>query len=150
MEAEMGDTEFSESRLLEQASGNQSAMFLIGLAWAKQRDGSVDAYATFVGDEFAPGWDEMRGAGARDVARIAGLNFASSADSKFVGLDGDEARAEITIEGPDPEWLAGSSLTAADTDRANELIFRRIADRLGLGLEARRDDGGLHLIFSKA
>lgn len=75
----MDDVEFSESRLLEQASGNQSAMYLVSLAWAKQRDGSVDSYALFVGDEFADSWDELRGAGARAVARMAGLNFASSA-----------------------------------------------------------------------
>lgn len=145
----MDDIEFSESRLREQASGNQSAMFLVSLAWAKQRDGSVDAYAAFVGDEFAGSWDEMRGAGARDVARVAGLNFASSADSRFVRLDGDESRAEAVIQGPDPDWLDGTVITVADSDRANELIFGRIADHLGLRLEAHRDEEGLHLIFSK-
>ena len=145
----MNDIEFSESRLLEQASGNQSAIFLVSLAWAKQRDGSVDAYATFVGDEFAESWDELRDAGAREVARIAGLNFASSADSRFVSLDGDDSRAEVVIQGPDPEWLEGTALSAADTDRANELIFRQIVEHLGLRLEAHRDEEGLHLIFSR-
>jgi hypothetical protein len=144
----MDDMEFAESRLLQQASGNQSAIFLVSLAWAKQRDGSVDAYATFIGDEFADSWEEMRGAGAREVARMAGLNFASSADSKVVSLDGDAARAEIVVEGPDPEWLDGTAVTAADSDRANELIFGRIADYLGLRLEVRRDDAGLHLVFT--
>jgi hypothetical protein len=150
MEVDMDDIEFSESRLLQQASGNQSAMYLVSLAWAKQRDGSVDGYATFVGDEFAESWDELRGAGARDVARMAGLNFASSADSKFVRLDGDDDRAEAVIEGPDPEWLEGTGLTTEDSDRANELIFRQIAGNVGLHLEARRDDEGLHLTFSKS
>jgi hypothetical protein len=145
----MDGIEFSESRLREQASGNQSAIFLVSLAWAKQRDGSVDAYATYLGDEFAASWDEIRDAGAREVARMAGLNFASSADSRFVRLDGDESRAEAVIQGPDPEWLDGTILTVADSDRGNELIFGRIADHLGLRLEARRDDEGLHLIFSK-
>jgi hypothetical protein len=47
----MGDTEFSTERLLEQASGNQSAMFLMGVRWARERDGSVDAWANFVGSQ---------------------------------------------------------------------------------------------------
>jgi hypothetical protein len=145
----MSDIEFSTERLLEQASGNQSAMFLTALRWARERDGSVDAFATFVGDQFAESWDDMRGAGAREVARIAGLNFASSADSKFVALEGDDSRAEAVIDGPSEEWLEGSGLSAADNDRANELIFGRIAQHLAMGFEARRDEQGLHLIFWK-
>lgn len=145
----MGDTDFSAERLLKQASGNQSAMFLVSMAWAKQRDGSVDGWAEFVGDEFAESWDEMRDAGAKDIARMAGLNFASSADSTFVRLDGDATRAEAVIDGPDPEWLEGTGVTREDSDRANELIFGRIAAHLGLSLDVRRDEAGLHLVFSR-
>ena len=145
----MNDTEFSAERLLEQASGNQSGMFMVSLAWAKQRDGSVDGWAGFVGDQFADSWNSMRDRGARDIARIAGLNFASSADSKFIRLEGDDQRAEAVIQGPDPEWFEGTDLTSEDSDRANELIFRRIAAHLGLSLEARRDAEGLHLVFSR-
>jgi len=32
----MNDTEFSAERLLEQASGNQSAMFMVSLAYATE------------------------------------------------------------------------------------------------------------------
>jgi len=145
----MSDTEFSSERLLQQASGNQSAVFHVALSWAKKRDGSVDGFAEFMGEEFAPSWESLRGAGARDVARVAGLNFASSADSRFKRLDGDEERAEAVIEGPDEEWLEETGITTADSDRANELIFRRVADYLGLSLETHRDDEGLHLVFSR-
>ena len=145
----MNDTEFSAERLLEQASLNQSAMFIVSLAWAKQRDGTVDGWAGFVGDQFADSWEEMRESGARDIARIAGLNFASSADSTFLRLEGDAQQAEALIEGPDPEWLEGTGVTSEDTDRANELIFGRIAAHLGLSLEVRRDAEGLHLVFSR-
>jgi hypothetical protein len=145
----MSDVEFPESRLLQQASGNQSAMFLVSLAWAKQRDGSIDPWAAFVGDEFAASWHDLRGAGAREIARMAGLNFASSADSRFLALDGDDDQAEAVIGGPDPAWLEGGPVTVADSDRANELIFGRIADHLGMRLEARRDEAGLHLVFSR-
>jgi len=145
----MIDTEFSAERLLQQASGNQSGMFMVSMAWAKQRDGSVDGWAGFVGDQFADSWDSMRDRGARDIAQIAGLNFASSADSKFIRLEGDGQRAEAVIQGPDPEWLEGTDLTSDDSDRANELIFGRIAAHLGLSLEVRRDEEGLHLVFSR-
>jgi hypothetical protein len=145
----MNDTEFSAERLLEQASLNQSAMFIVSLAWAKQRDGTVDGWAGFVGDQFADSWEEMRDSGAREIARIAGLNFASSADSTFLRLEGDGQRAEAVIEGPGPEWLEGTGVTKEDSDRANELIFGRIAAHLGLSVEVRRDEEGLHLVFSR-
>lgn len=145
----MGDTQFSTKRLLEQASGNQSAIFLRALRWARMRNGSVDAWATFLGDEFAESWESMRGAGALDVARAAGLNFACSADSKFLRLDGDEASAEAVIHGPDEEWLSDTGVSVEDHDRANELIFGRIAVYLGMSFQLTRDDEGLHLVFSK-
>lgn len=145
----MADTEFSSERLLEQASGNQSAMFLTSVRWARERDGKVDDWANFVGEQFASSWDSMRDASARDVAQIAGMNFASSADSKFIALEGDQQRAEAVIDGPDPEWLKDTGVSVEDNDRANELIFGRIAEHLGMSLEAHRDDRGLHLVFSK-
>jgi hypothetical protein len=146
----MGDTEFSTERLLEQASGNQSAIFLMGVRWARERDGSVDAWANFVGSQFAEGWSSLRDGGALKVARMAGLNFASSADSKFIGLEGDASRAEAVIDGPDAEWLKESGVSLEDNDRANELIFARIAEYLGLLFESHRDEAGLHLVFSEA
>lgn len=145
----MGDTEFSTERLLEQASGNQSAIFLMAVRWARERDGSVDEWATFVGNQFAEGWSNLRDSGALEVARMAGLNFACSADSKFVGLEGDASRAEAVIDGPDPEWLEESGVSVVDHDRANELIFGRIADHVGLSFESHRDAEGLHLTFSQ-
>jgi hypothetical protein len=145
----MSDTEFSTERLLEQASGNQSALFLTMLRWAGERDGSVDAWANFIGEQFADSWESMRGAGARDVARVVGLNFASSADSKFVALEGDDAHAEAVIEGPDPEWLSEAGVTLEDNDRANERIFRKIIEHLGLSLDVRRDGERLHFILAK-
>lgn len=145
----MADIDFSKERLFEQASGNQSAMYFVGLAWAKQRDGSVDGWAEFVGEQFADSWNELRGGSALEVARSAGLNFASSADSELVSVEGDEDRAEAVIDGPDPEWLEDSQLTREDVDRANELIFRGIAEHIGFQLEARRDPDGLHLVFTK-
>jgi len=145
----MGDTDFSTERLLEQASGNQSAIFLTALRWARDREGSVDGWASFIGEQFADGWSSMREAGARDVARMAGLNFACSADSKFVALEGDAARAEAVIDGPDPEWLSETGVSVEDHDRATELIFGRIAEHLGLSFESHRDLQGLHLTFSR-
>ena len=146
----MADLDFSPEVLLEQARGNQTAFFHLGVRWARDRDGSVDAWATFVGNEFAPSWDELGdNASAFRVARLAALNMATTADARPVDITGDDSRAEVVIEGPDKEWLDQSATALEDHDRANELIFRAIAERRGLTFEARRDEAGLHLVFAR-
>lgn len=146
----MADLDFSAEDLLDQARGNQTAFWHLGLKWARERDGSVDGWATFVGEQFAPSWDELgEPASALRVARLAGLNMATTADMRPVELTGDDDRAEVVIEGPEDEWLSGWGTTREESDRANELIFRQIAERRGLTLEATRDEAGLHLAFSR-
>lgn len=147
----MADLEFTNDELLEQARGNQTGIWYLAARWAKERDGSVDGWASFVGREFAPTWDEMGDdASARDVANGAALNMATTADTRPVELTGDHERAELVLEGPDQEALAGSGMTRDEIDRTNELVFRAIAERRGMTLETRRDDsGGWHLVFAR-
>lgn len=146
----VADLNFTEADLLEQARGNQSAFFHLSVRWAKERDQSVDRWAKFVGDDFAPSWDEMGdAASALRVARQTAMNMATTADMRPVSVEGDEGRAELIIEGPEQEWLDRFGTAIADLDRTNELIFRAIAQRRGLSVETRRDGGNLHLIFAR-
>ena len=146
----MTDLDFSSEQLREQASANQSALWHMTLRWARERDGSVDGWATFVGRLFAPSWDELgEDASALRVARIAALNLAAAADVRPVALTGDDSSAEVVIEGPDQKWLDDFGTTTEEHDRANELMFRAILDHLGMRVDARRDDAGLHLIFGR-
>lgn len=146
----MTDLDFTTDELLEQARGNQTGIWYLAARWARERDGSVDGWASFVGREFAPTWDEMGDdASARDVAVGAARNMATTADMRPVELTGDHGRAELLLEGPDQETLDGSGVTRDDIDRTNELVFRAIAERRGMTLEAQRDDAGLHLVFAR-
>jgi hypothetical protein len=146
----MADLDFSPEELLQQAQGNQSAFWHLAVRQARDRDGSVDSWATSVGEEFAPGWDELGDeASARRVAKIAGYNLATTADMHPVELTGDESRAELVVEGPDQDWLDNSGTMRQDHDRANELIFRVIAARRGLTLDVRREGDRLHLVFAR-
>jgi len=146
----MSDLDFSPDVLLEQARGNETAFWHLALRWAREREGSADGWAEFVGDQFAPSWDELGDpASAIEVARLAGLNAATTADMRPVELIGDDSRAELVIEGPEDHWLSRFGTTRDESDRANELIFRAIARRRGLTLEMQRDDGGLHLVFAR-
>lgn len=146
----MADLDFTTDELLNQARGNQTAIWHLAVRWARERDGSVDAWADFVGREFAPSWDEMGDdASAREVALGAALNMATTTDMHPVELTGDDSRAELLLEGPDDESLEAFATTREEIDCANELVFRAIAEGRGMTLESRRDDAGLHLVFSR-
>ena len=146
----MAELDFTTEELLEQARGNSTAFFHLAVRWARERDGSVDEWASHVGEAFAPGWDEFGDdASALEVARIAGLNMATTADMRPVDLTGDDSRAVLTIEGPEQEWLEDMGTTVEDLDRANELIFSPIARRRGLALTHEREGKLLRLTFAK-
>ena len=146
----VGDLDFDSDELLEQARGNQTAIWHLAARWAREHEGSVDGWASFVGREFAPSWDEMGSdASAREVAVQSALNMATTADMRPVELTGDETRAELVLEGPDQDLLDAFDTTREEIDRTNELVFRAIAEGRGMTLECRRDDAGLHLVFAK-
>ena len=146
----MANLDFTNDEILEQARGDSAAVWHAAARWSRDRDGSVDRWASFIGDQFAPTWDEMGDdASALDVARQTGLIMAGQADMQLKDLSGDASRAELLLEGPDPEYLESFGTTNAEIDRTHEIVFGAIAERRGLALECRRDNAGLHLVFER-
>ena len=146
----MAKLDFTTEEILEQARGNLTAFFHLAVRWARERDGSVDGWASHVGEAFAPSWDEFGDdASALEVARMAGLNMATTADMRPVDLTGDESGAVLTVEGPDQEWLDNMGTTVEDVDRTNELIWVPIARRRGLAFTPEREGNLLRLTFAK-
>ena len=146
----MTDLDFSTEEILEQARGDSAAIWHMGVRWARERDGSVDDWASFVGRAFAPSWDSLGDdASALVVARQVGLIMAGQGDMRPKALSGDAARAEVVAEGPDPESLEQFGTTIEDIDRAQELVHGAIADRRGMTLECRRDGADFHMVFAR-
>jgi hypothetical protein len=146
----MASIEFTTEELLEQARGNQTAIWHLAVRRAREQEESVDGWASYVGEDFAPSWDDMADpASALEVARIAALNVATTADMRAVDLEGDETRAVLTAEGPEAEWMASMRTSLEDLDRTTELIFSAIARRRGLSLTLERSDDTFRLVFER-
>ena len=146
----MGDLDFDRDELLEQARGNSSAIWHLAARYAREREGSVDGWASYVGAAFAPSWDPMGDKpSARRVALQSALNMATTGDMHPVDVSGDDDRAELLLEGPEHEYLDEYGTTVVEIDRTNELVFRAIAEGRGLTLDCHRDDAGLHLVFAR-
>ena len=146
----MATLDFDAGELLEQAQGNQSAIWYLAVRRARELEGSVDGWGTYVGENFAPSWDELGAEpSALEVARIAAMNFATTADMRPAELSGDDTGAELTLEGPDPEWVSEMGTTTDDLDRVNQLVFEAIAARRGLSLTCERDGNSYRMVFAR-
>lgn len=143
----MADTTFTPDQITKQAQLNAGVIPLVALAFLKERGISLDQFATFVGERFAPGWSTLQG-GAAAVARMAALNIVSGG-ADLVGPEGDENRAEATLAGWDgQQTLDMLGLTQAEADTFVD-AFGPIAASLGLRYAARRAGDQLHLSFTR-
>ena len=146
----MTNLDFSADDVLRRAKGNLTAVYYVSLGWARKAANGADGWASFIGEQFAPSWDELGdNTSALEVARQAALNFATSDAMQPVDLSGDDSRAVLSISGPDQEWLDQMGATTAELDRTYELIYSAIAKRRGLTLSTERTGGTLRLTFER-
>jgi hypothetical protein len=146
--SDAANTEFTTEELLSYAQGNATAFALATIAYLKEQGLAVDDYVAFFGRRFAPGWEELRGQPVAAVARTAALN-AVSVGGTLRSLSGDEANAEVLIEG----WPAEEILSALGLERSDgETMwdsFEPIMEHLGIGYSWRREDGAVRLSFER-
>lgn len=146
----MGAPDFSTEDLLEQARGNQTAFYYLAARRAKEMEGSVERWASYVADDFAPSWDQMGDKpSALEIATQSAMNMATTADMHVVDVSGDDSRAVVTLEGPEEEWVDTMKVAVEDLDRVNEIIFAAITTRRGLTFTQEREGGSVRLTFER-
>jgi hypothetical protein len=132
---------FTEKELLEAAEGNAEGIMLATLSYLHQKNLSVEDWAKFVGKVFAPGWDEVKGQGVDEVARVIAINVATTG-GRLLSVTGDEDQAEVVAIWPAEEtWLSEAHVQRKDIQPVLE-IFGPIADRLGIKFEGHMEDEG--------
>jgi hypothetical protein len=142
------NAEFTSEELLSQAQGNATALALAAIAYLKDRDLPAEEFFEFVGERFAPGWEELRGRSAKDVARTAALNMVSVGGS-LRSLSGEEDHAEVLIAGwPASEFLSELGVTQGESD-ALWLIFGPIMEYLGLRYAWQRRDEAVRITLER-
>jgi hypothetical protein len=142
------NTEFTTDELLSYAQGNATAFALATIAYLKEQGLAVDDYVRFFGRRFAPGWEELRAQPVAAVARMAALN-AVSVGGILRSLSGDEARAEVLIEGWPDEGISGVLGLARSDGEAMWDSFEPIMEHLGIRYAWRREDGAVRMSFER-
>ena len=139
---------FSSELLAQQAQANVSSILLATIAYLKEQNQSVGQWATFVGQRFAPSWEEMKGHGARDIAEMAALNMASGgATLRSVSGNASEASALLS-NWPSEEMLNFAGVSQDDADTFLD-VFNPIAEYLGLRFSRQRQGDELTITFSR-
>src|SRR6266568_305796 len=127
----MTSPEFTSEQLFQQAQGNQTAFVLATIAYLKEQGRTPQEWATFIGNRFAPSWDEVKGQGAKAAMEAVVLNFVS-AGGTVQSFGGDETHAEAVVANwPPAEMMQPLGLTLEDIDPFHE-IFTPIAAYLNL------------------
>ena len=135
------NVEFSTEELLAQAQGNATAFVLATIAYLKEQGLAVDDFVRFFGLRFAPGWEELRSQPVLAVARTAALN-AVSVGGTLRSLSGDEAHAEMIIEGwPDEEISGALGLSRGDGEAMWD-SFVPIMEHIGIRYSWRHEENG--------
>jgi hypothetical protein len=143
------NVEFTTEELLAQAQGNATAFVLATIAYLKEQGLAVDDFVKFFGLRFAPGWEELRSQPVLAVARTAALN-AVSVGGTLRSLSGDEAHAEMVIEGwPDEEISGALGLSRGDGEAMWD-SFEPIMEHIGIRYSWRHEENGpVRLTFER-
>jgi hypothetical protein len=142
------NAEFTTEELLSYAQGNATAFALAAVAYLKEWGLEVDDYVRFFGRRFAPGWEELRTQPVPAVARTAVLN-AVSVGGALRSLTGNEAHAEVLIEGwPDEEIASALGLERSEGEAMWD-SFEPIMEHLGISYSWRHEDEGVRIIFER-
>ncbi len=142
------NAEFTTDELLSYAQGNATAFALAAIAYLKEQGLAVDDYVRFFGRRFAPGWEELRTQPVLAVARTAALN-AVSVGGALGSLSGNEAHAEVLIEGwPDEEIASALGLERSEGEAMWD-SFEPIMEHLGVSYSWRHEGEGVRIIFER-
>lgn len=111
MMAEQQDPNFSTQERLEQAAANWNALFFAVIDYLRQQGIDPEDFVQWLGERFAPGWEECRG-DIEQIAYYAALNpVALGSELRRYEVGEDEATIQTTIghlsdEGEDVDLLA--------------------------------------------
>jgi hypothetical protein len=130
--AEHPEPEFTSEELLQQAAGNWNALFFAAVDYLREQGLSPEDFVRWLGERFAPGWDEMRG-DLEQIAYFAALNPVALG-AELRGYDVREREVAIVTS---TEHL---DAPRADIDLLGEL-YRPIMDNLDVDYEWELGEG---------
>jgi hypothetical protein len=139
---------FTTEQVLDTAKANATAAWLGTIAYLMEQNLSPHDWSVRIGKLFAPGWQEVKGLGARAAAQRHALGCISFG-ATLVSFEGDESRAMYVIAGwPNDFWLQFFQITQAEADISWEALGP-IASSLDLQCHWQREGDCVRFTFSR-
>lgn len=140
---------WTEAEILRQAQGNANALAAVSLLYVKDRGDSIEQFARFVAERFAPSWSQLVGRGAVTVARAAAFN-PISLGAKLASIDGNDQHASVVIDAAALEAAnANFGLSADEYGSMWRILMEEIAHRVGVQFTFERQGGRWTFEFSR-
>ncbi len=140
---------FTPAEIAQQNQGNVTAFILTSIAFQHAHGASAEEYVQFVGQKFAPGWEDLKHQPPVEVARAATRNFVACG-AVLQRFTADENRADVVLIG----WPAEEDLIFFGLTRATVApfynIFAPIADYLGLHYEWHQAGDEVTMTFARS
>ncbi len=143
----MTKVKFTRKEIFDHAVANAGGLWYTTFLYMKSKGLSVEDWIDFVGKNYAPGWEEMKGKGALEVAHGAAANWVSCG-AKLISLDGDETRAEAVLEWVSEEDTKPDGITVQEVQQINRVFFP-ITQFVGLKFSWKNEGKQFRLVFFK-
>lgn len=144
----MAGPEFTSEQLYENAQGNVTAFVVGTIAFFKEQHRPAEEWVTYIGNQFATSWEQVKGQGAKAALEAAVLNFISAGGS-LRSFSGDEFKAEAVLTAwPPSDFLGLFGLAQEDFDPFYE-IFNPIATSLNLKYTWHRENNQVTIMFMR-
>ena len=141
----------STTNRLHAATGNWIAMLVMGIGYAEANGSSVEEYARYGLERFAPQWGEP-GSGTLEMVETLHAELTGMAGSEFEIVE--QSPTSLTARYNRPwVWMFGEEgvvwdVTVDDFDKLWSIWLRGLGDYLGLQIEDWIEDGWLYFTIS--
>lgn len=129
-------SEWTNEEMLQQAQLNFKVSYLASIAFIKHKGLSIEEFGTFSGEHFASGWDEVKGADAVDIARVAAFNPISLGGS-LVSIEGDAKHATAVFDFPIAELAGEFGVSQDEFGKMIDFTYQAIFDYLGISFYSK-------------
>jgi len=139
--------EFTPEEINDQGCKNAEGLWLTTVAYFVENGSGLEDWVDYVGANYAPTWETLKGKSPSEVLRRAALNWVSCG-ARLISSSGDEQRAEAVMEFPQYDPEEDFKIGYQDAHIINR-VFIPIGRHVGLHFEYHSEGPRFRMAFYK-
>ena len=143
----METLEFTQEEIGDCGRGNAKGWLLGTVSYFVSKGSGLEEWIDYVGKLHALGWENTEDKGAKNITKLAVLNWVSCG-AKLISFMGDDAHAEAVLEFPGNEAEKFWGISATDAQKLNR-VFISIAKQVNLHFDWKSEGKHFRIRFTK-